>query len=113
MEVVTKKRMQIFSGRGFPELAREVDQINSRFARIEQVKRFTILERALPPLLPFKPKPLMVLGVGLAAGREADPDLPNPATYRLDSDLVFPVEETMLPIAKRKLLRLVTDHGEA
>lgn len=44
---------------------------------------------------------------------EADPDLPNPATYRLDTDLLFPVEETMLPIAKRKLLRLVTDHGEA
>ncbi len=44
---------------------------------------------------------------------EADPALPNPATYRLNTDLAFPVEETMLPIAKRKLLRLVTDHGEA
>lgn len=34
----------------------------------QQGERFTILERALPPLLPFKPKPLMVLGVGLAVG---------------------------------------------
>jgi long-chain acyl-CoA synthetase len=29
------------------ELAREVDEINSRFARIEQIKRFAILERDL------------------------------------------------------------------
>lgn len=44
---------------------------------------------------------------------DAHPDLPNPATYRLAADVQFPVEETMLPIAKRKLLRLVTDHGLA
>ena len=43
----------------------------------------------------------------------AFPDLPNPATYRLATDVLFPIEETMLPIAKRKLLRLVTDHGIA
>jgi hypothetical protein len=43
----------------------------------------------------------------------AFPDLPTPATFRLDSALAFPVEATMLPIAKRKLLRLVTDHGVA
>ena len=29
------------------ELAREVERVNERFARIEQVKRFTILERDL------------------------------------------------------------------
>jgi polysaccharide chain length determinant protein (PEP-CTERM system associated) len=34
----------------------------------QQGERFTILERALPPFLPFKPKPLVVLGVGLAVG---------------------------------------------
>jgi hypothetical protein len=35
------------------------------------------------------------------------PDLPNPATYFLATDLDFPFQETMLPIAKRKLLRQV------
>ena len=29
------------------ELAREVEQVNSRFARIEQVKRFAVAERDL------------------------------------------------------------------
>src|SRR5690606_20084917 len=43
----------------------------------------------------------------------AFPDLPAPATFRLDTDVPFPVEETMLPVAKRKLLRLITDRGEA
>jgi hypothetical protein len=33
------------------------------------------------------------------------PDLPNPATYRVATDLDFPVDETMLPVAKRKLLQ--------
>lgn len=41
------------------------------------------------------------------------PDLPAPATFRLDTDVPFPVEETVLPVAKRKLLRLVADRGEA
>lgn len=31
-------------------------------------------------------------------------DLPNPATYAFESELGFPYEETLLPIAKRKLL---------
>ena len=44
---------------------------------------------------------------------EACPDLPAPALFRLDTDMSFPVEETMLPVAKRKLLRLVTDQGQA
>lgn len=32
-------------------------------------------------------------------------DLPNPATYICDTDLDFPFEETILPVAKRKLMR--------
>ncbi len=31
-------------------------------------------------------------------------DLPNPATYFFDTDLDFPFEDTIFPIAKRKLL---------
>lgn len=36
------------------------------------------------------------------------PDLPNPATYFVDSSLDFPYEPTLLPIAKRKLLRYLS-----
>jgi hypothetical protein len=32
-------------------------------------------------------------------------DLPNPATYRCEVDLEFPYAETILPIAKRKLMK--------
>ena len=32
-------------------------------------------------------------------------DLPNPATYMVDTDLDFPFEETILPVAKRALMR--------
>jgi hypothetical protein len=39
------------------------------------------------------------------------PDLPNPATYRVATELHFPVEETMLPVAKRKLLHYLTLGG--
>lgn len=35
-------------------------------------------------------------------------DLPNPATYYFASDIDFPYEETVLPVAKRKLLRYLT-----
>jgi hypothetical protein len=31
-------------------------------------------------------------------------DLPNPATFLLDSDLDFPFTETILPVAKRKMI---------
>lgn len=31
-------------------------------------------------------------------------DLPNPATYLVRSDLVFPLSETLLPIARRRLM---------
>jgi hypothetical protein len=39
------------------------------------------------------------------------PDLPNPATYRVASELRFPVEETVLPVAKRKLLQYLAVGG--
>lgn len=32
------------------------------------------------------------------------PDLPNPATYVTETDLDFPYSETILPVAKRKLM---------
>jgi hypothetical protein len=35
-------------------------------------------------------------------------DLPNPAVYTISSDLSFPVEETLLPIAKRCLVRFIS-----
>ncbi len=34
-------------------------------------------------------------------------DLPNPATYYMNTDLDFPYEETILPVAKRKLMRVL------
>ncbi len=34
-----------------------------------------------------------------------NPTMPNPATYRFDTELAFPFAETVYPIAKRKLLR--------
>ena len=36
---------------------------------------------------------------------EAYSDLPNPATYLFDTELDFPFEETILPVAKRKLMK--------
>lgn len=39
--------------------------------------------------------------------REACPELPALALYRLDSDVAFPYDETLLPIAKRKLMQTV------
>ena len=41
-------------------------------------------------------------------------DLPNPATYSFDFELDFPYEATVLPVAKRKLMRyLCSDEGIA
>jgi hypothetical protein len=34
-------------------------------------------------------------------------ELPNPATYAMESTLAVPLEETLLPIAKRRLLRMI------
>ncbi|HVZ40354.1 MAG TPA: hypothetical protein VHI13_13825 [Candidatus Kapabacteria bacterium] len=36
---------------------------------------------------------------------ESHRELPNPATYYFDTDLDFPFNETMFPVAKRKFLR--------
>jgi hypothetical protein len=36
---------------------------------------------------------------------DINPDLPNPATFFLNVDVAFPFEETVLPLAKRRLLR--------
>lgn len=35
-------------------------------------------------------------------------DLPNPAVYSIETELKFPVEETLLPIAKRSLVRFIS-----
>lgn len=35
-------------------------------------------------------------------------DLPNPAVYSIETDLSFPVDETLLPIAKRSLVRYLS-----
>lgn len=34
--------------------------------------------------------------------------LPNPAVYSIETDLAFPLEETLLPIARRSLVRYIT-----
>lgn len=48
-----------------------------------------------------------------AALAATSPDLPAPATFRLDADFDLPLDETLLPVAKRKLLGLVQSWGEA
>ena len=35
-------------------------------------------------------------------------DLPNPAVYSIETELKFPVEETLLPVAKRSLVKYIT-----
>lgn len=35
-------------------------------------------------------------------------DIPNPAVYSIETELSFPVEETLLPIAKRSLVKYLT-----
>lgn len=36
-------------------------------------------------------------------------DLPNPAVYSIETELDFPVEETLLPVAKRRLVRFISE----
>lgn len=36
--------------------------------------------------------------------------LPNPAVYRVETDLAFPVNETLLPVAKRTLVKYLSQH---
>lgn len=35
-------------------------------------------------------------------------DLPNPAVYSIETELAFPVSETLLPVAKRSLVRYIS-----
>jgi hypothetical protein len=35
-------------------------------------------------------------------------DLPNPAVYSIETDLTFPVDETLLPVAKRSLVKFIS-----
>ena len=37
--------------------------------------------------------------------------LPNPAVYAIESELTYPIEETLLPIAKRSLVRYITGNA--
>ena len=34
--------------------------------------------------------------------------LPNPAVYNIETDLVYPLEETLLPIAKRSFVKFIS-----
>ena len=36
-------------------------------------------------------------------------DLPNPAVYCIETELKYPVEETLLPVAKRRLVRFLAE----
>lgn len=57
--------------------------------------------------------PLAPPAVWKQALARAHPDLPAPATFRLATEIDLPVEPTMMPLAKRKLLALVQAWGEA
>ncbi|MGZ5255473.1 MAG: hypothetical protein ACXWV4_13655, partial [Flavitalea sp.] len=35
-------------------------------------------------------------------------DFPNPAVYSIESEIALPVDETLLPIAKRTLVRYIS-----
>jgi len=38
-------------------------------------------------------------------------ELPNPAVYSIETGLSFPVDETLLPIAKRSLVKFITSQA--
>lgn len=38
-------------------------------------------------------------------------ELPNPAVYSIETDLSFPVDETLLPVAKRTLVRYISTNA--
>jgi hypothetical protein len=38
-------------------------------------------------------------------------DLPNPAVYSIETELNYPLEETLLPIAKRSLVRYISTNA--
>jgi hypothetical protein len=35
-------------------------------------------------------------------------NLPNPAVYSIETEINFPIEETLLPVAKRSLVKYIT-----
>ena len=67
--------------------------------------RTTAVEAGLDPLAPPH--------AWKAALAELAPDLAAPAAFRLQTDLDLPVEATLVPVAKRKLLGLVQSWGRA
>lgn len=38
-------------------------------------------------------------------------ELSNPAVYSIETELTFPVEETLLPVAKRSLVRFISSEA--
>lgn len=57
--------------------------------------------------------PLAPPHVWKSALAQAAPDLASPAAFRLRAQVDLPVEETLVPVAKRKLLGMVQDWGLA
>jgi hypothetical protein len=67
----------------------------------------THLKQVTDPIIGTTPR-----GIKLALMQEFR-DLPNPATYFCATDLDFPYEPTVLPVAKRKLMRYLYLQGGA
>ena len=81
------------------------DGSDERYRRLKTTHLKSIDYRA-----DFVPEPRQVKLDLLEEHRE----LPNPATYFFDSDVDFPFEPTVFPVAKRKLMRYLADaEGEA
>ena len=38
-------------------------------------------------------------------------ELPNPAVYSIETELIFPVDETLLPVAKRSLVKFISSEA--
>ena len=38
-------------------------------------------------------------------------EMPNPAVYAVETNMSFPIEETLLPVAKRSLVRYITNYN--
>ncbi len=70
-----------------------------------QTLRTSRVDVPLDPLAPPR--------VWKSALADAAPDLAAPAAFRLSAEVDLPVRETLVPVAKRKLLGLVQDWGLA
>lgn len=84
-------------GRKLYLLRYEVSLFSSSTERYRQLKT-KVLETIELSLLRKTPEELKLDVIGKY------PDLPNPAMYLCETDLDFPYESTILPIAKRKLM---------